>query len=331
MIALETIRSAQERLRPFTKRTPLERSRSLSERLGANVYLKLELFQRTGSFKSRGALNQFLELSAAARARGVVGVSGGNFAQGAAYAGGRLGVKTRMIMPQATPENYLAATRGYGAEVELAPDIASAFARLEDYAREGWTVVHPYDAESMMAGSGVVGLEIIQDLPDVTDVIVSIGGGGLIAGVTSALKAIKPELRVWGVETEGADAMARALAAGEVVTIAPTSLARTLSAPYVSARALEVVQQEVEAVLVVPDAEAYRAQRLLMERAKVVPELAAACTLSAAERLAGGPGPGFGPDSHVALLICGGNVSLEDLCAYRARFEPEAASQTSLK
>lgn len=311
MLALTDIEAAAQRIRPFVRQTPLERSRTLSERFKTNVYVKLELFQQTGSFKPRGALNQFLALSEAERARGVVGLSGGNFAQGAAYAGQILGVKTRIVMPEGTPANYVEATRSYGAEVVFASDVAQAFERVVADAEAGWTVVHPYDHPAMMAGNGSLGLEIAADLPDVSDVLVSIGGGGLIAGVASALKHLEPEAKLWGVETEGADAMARSLAAGEVVSIRPTSLARTLGAPHVSETAFSIVREAVEDVVVVPDAAAFEALRFLMERLKIVPELAAACTLAAADRLE----PQLG--EHGVLLICGGNVSLADLCAYR--------------
>lgn len=314
MLALREIEAAARRIEPFVRRTPLERSRTLSERLGTNVYVKLELFQRTGSFKPRGAINQFMALTEAERARGVVGLSGGNFAQGAAYAGSILGVRTRVVMPEGTPANYVEATRGYGAEVAFAADIGAALERVAADAEAGWTLVHPYDHPAMMAGNGSVGLEIVEDLPEVSDVLVSIGGGGLMAGVASAIKRLKPEARLWGVETEGADAMARSLAAGAPVSIRPSSLARTLGAPHVSELALSIVREAVEEVLVVPDAAAFEALRFLLERLKIVPELAAACTLAAADRLE----PRLG--EHVVLLICGGNVSLADLCAYQQSF-----------
>ena len=272
------------------------------------------MFQRTGSFKPRGAINQFMALTEAERARGVVGLSGGNFAQGAAYAGSILGVRTRVVMPEGTPANYVEATRGYGAEVAFAADIGAALERVAADAEAGWTLVHPYDHPAMMAGNGSVGLEIVEDLPEVSDVLVSIGGGGLMAGVASAIKRLKPEARLWGVETDGADAMARSLAAGAPVSIRPSSLARTLGAPHVSELALSIVREAVEEVLVVPDAAAFEALRFLLERLKIVPELAAACTLAAADRLE----PRLG--EHVVLLICGGNVSLADLCAYQQSF-----------
>jgi threonine dehydratase len=247
----------------------------------------------------------------------VIAVSGGNFAQAVAYAGARLGIDTKICMPSYTPQNYLNATRAYGADIELLPDIASAFALAEQYRQHGRAYLHPYDDRDIMAGAGTVGLEIFEDVPDVTDVFVSVGGGGLMTGTVTALKALQPEVRAWSVETEGADALGQALAAGKPVPITPTSLARTLGAPIVSADALATAQQHVEQHLIVSDAEAYHALRVLLERAKLLTELAAACTLAAAERVRAH----FTPDSHVVLILCGGNVSLDDVVEYHRRFE----------
>jgi len=160
-----------------------------------------------------------------------------------------------------------------------------------------------------------VGAEIVEDLPEVTDVVASIGGGGFIGGVATAVKSLKPDVRVWGVETEGADAMTRALAAGHPVKLsAITSVARTLGAPSVSEETLRMARKYLESVTLVPDAEAISALRLLLERAKVLAEPAASCTLAAAERLR----ERFGPTAHVVLVLCGGNVAVDDVCRYQA-------------
>jgi threonine dehydratase len=174
--------------------------------------------------------------------------------------------------------------------------------------------VHPFDDPLVMAGQGTVGLEIVEDLPDVTDVVVSIGGGGFIAGVATAVKSLNPSARVWGVETEGADAMSQALAAGHPVQLdAITSIARTLGAPSVSDRTLALAQKYLESVTLVPDAEAMSALYLLLERAKVLTEPAASCTWAAAQRLRSH----FSTSSQVVLVLCGGNISIEDLCRYQ--------------
>ncbi|HEX6288938.1 MAG TPA: threonine/serine dehydratase [Herpetosiphonaceae bacterium] len=317
MVTLADVKAAHPTIAPYIRRTDTVKSQFLSQRLGTNVYLKLELFQKTGSFKSRGAFSKMLCLSSEERARGVVAVSGGNFAQGVAYAGNRLDVHTTIFMPIHTPRNYVEATRCYGAQVELTPDIQAAFDAAEYYQERGLSFLHPYDDPDVMAGNGTIGLELLEDVPHVTDVIVSVGGGGLMGGTTVAVKGLKPQTRVWSVETEGADALAQALQAGRVVQIQPTSLAKTLGAPAVAADALSIAQQHIEQHVLVSDREAYEAQRFLLERAKVLTELASSCTLAAAERLA----PGFSSEDHVVLVLCGGNVSLDDLLLYKSRFE----------
>lgn len=309
MISLDDIRSAQPLIESFVTRTPTVRSRTLSERLGAHVYLKLELFQKTGSFKTRGVFNRMLRLSHEEKEAGVVGFSGGNFAQALAYAGHTLGIRTHIFMPDSTPENYVDATRGYGAELELAPTMDDVIEGAEDYRRRGWTYIHPFDDPLLMAGHGSLGLELLEDVPGLSHVLISIGGGGLMSGVVTAIKSLKPEARIWGVETEGADAMSRSLKAGKVIHMRPTSIARTLGAPYVAEDALTLAQRHLESVTVVPDKDAFEALRFLLERTKVLTELAASCTLAAADRLK----RHFSADDHVALILCGGNISLSDI------------------
>ncbi len=308
---LSAIEQARDRIAGHVKRTSLQRSETLSSHVGTNVYAKLELFQKTGSFKVRGAFNKLLSYPIEQLSEGVVAVSGGNHAQAVAHASSVLGVDAVVLMPESTPRNYVDATRGYGAKVELTPTIADAFVVIERYRSEGRVFVHPFDDELVMAGQGTLGLEIFEDLPDVSDVIVSIGGGGLMAGVASALKAKNPAIRVWGVETAGADAMSHALTAGHPVELsAITSIAKTLGAPSVSEATLAAAQKYLESVTVVTDGEALDALRFILERLKVLTEPAASCTLAAAEKLRSDLGP------HVVLILCGGNLALDDLCAY---------------
>ena len=309
-VTLTGIQAARERIGTYVRRTPLVSSASAGEQLGSHVYLKLELFQKTGSFKPRGAFNKALAMGLG-RGSHVVAVSGGNHAQGVAYMARALGLHATILMPQNTPRNYLDATRGYGAEIVLVADIAEAFDRLAAQEREGAVAIHPFDDPLVIAGQGTIGLELVEDLPEITDLVISIGGGGLIGGIATAVKALKPEVRIWGVETEGADAMSRALVEGRPVRLAAiTSIAKTLGAPEVSARTLELATQYLEEVVVVPDAEAVDSMRFLLERAKVLAEPAAACTLAAAKRLRGR----FGANSRLVLLLCGGNIGVSDIC-----------------
>jgi threonine dehydratase len=318
MLTLDRIREARERLAGRLPRTPLVGSATLGERLGCRVSLKLECLQKTGSFKPRGALNKMLALSAEERARGVVAVSGGNHAQGVAYAARELNVPAIICMPRSTPANYLDATRGYGAEILLTPDIRAAFAEAERLKSEGRVLVHPFADPLVSAGQGTIGLEILEDAQDVSRVYVSIGGGGLFTGVATALRSQRPEIVVIGVETEGADAMARSLAAGTLIELpAITSVARTLGAPKVSDFTLEAVRRLAREVVVVSDAEAVAALVFLLERTKVLTEPAASCCLAAAERHR----EELSPDDHVVLLLCGGNISVADVCAMRQRFQ----------
>ena len=216
-------------------------------------------------------------------------------------------------MPENTPRNYLDATRGYGATVDLQPNIAAAFDKANHYEKEGLIFIHPFDDPLVIAGQGTVGLEIIEDLPDVTDIIASIGGGGMAAGVAIAAKSMKPSVKAWGVETVGADAMSQAISAGKPVTLAAiTSIAKTLGAPYVTQLTLDLVKEYLESVTVVPDQEAVKALVFIAERLKVLTEPAASCTLAAAERLR----DNFSPTSNVVLVFCGGNQSIADLCGF---------------
>lgn len=310
---ITAIEQARGRIEPYVKRTALEYSRTLSEYLGTNVFVKLELFQKTGAFKVRGAFNKLLSLSDEEKERGVVAVSGGNHAQAVAYASSVLGIDAVVLMPESTPRNYVEATAEYGAKVDLQPTIAAAFAEIKRFEAEGRVFVHPFDDPLVMAGQGTVGLEILEDLPAATDIIVSIGGGGLAGGVSTAVKALKPEVKIWGVETVGADCMSRALAAGQPVELAAiTSIAKTLGAPSASPATLELAQKNLESVTVVRDAEAVEALQFILERLKVLTEPAASCTLAAAKHLKNQ----FNPDSNVVLIFCGGNLSLNDLCGY---------------
>jgi threonine dehydratase len=316
-LTLDMICRAQLRLRGLVHRTPLVHSRALSAHLGAPTYLKLECLQKTGSFKPRGAFNRMLELSDDERRRGVVAVSGGNHAQGVAYAARQLGIAATICMPANTPRNYLEATRGYGAELVLGQDIHAAFAETVRLQAQGLALVHPFDDAFVAAGQGTVGLEILEDLPGATRIYVSIGGGGFIGGIATAIRTIKPDATIIGVETRGADAMSQALAAGKPVPLpAITSIARTLGAPKVCDFTYRLVQEMVKEVVLVEDEAAARALFFLLERTKLLTEPASSCCLAAAEMQRGQ----LTAKDQVVLVLCGGNVSSEDLAGFYARF-----------
>ncbi len=315
IITLEDIRDAAGRIAPYVKRTPLFRDETLSGRFGSNFYLKYESLQQTGAFKVRGAFNKMLTLTDGQKQRGVVAVSAGNHAQAVAYAAKTLGVRALILMPESTPENYLKQTVAYGARVETFADLTAAFEAAEAFQLDGITFIHPFDDADVIAGQGTIGLEIFDDLPGVTDVIVSIGGGGLSGGVATAIKSLKPEVNVWGVETRGAHSMAISLDADEIVELGEiTSIARTLGAPRVGELNFRLAKQHFSGVTVVSDEEAVDELLFLLDRSKILTEPATSCTLAAAERLKAN----FGPDSHVVLILCGGNIGLRDLFKMRS-------------
>ncbi len=308
------IEAAADRIRPYVRRTPMVRDAALSERFNSNIYLKLELLQHTGAFKVRGAFNKLLTLGHGQLGLGVVAVSAGNHAQAVAFASRALRIKALILMPRDTPKNYLVETKRYGADVRLYPTMADAFEAAKGYETRGWAYVHPFDDPLVIAGQGTIGLEILEEVPEVTDVIVSIGGGGLSAGVAAAIKAEKPDTKIWGVETRGAHSMAAAFEAGKVVELArPASIARTLCAPAAGKLTFAMAQRHLESVTVVDDSEAVAALFFLLERSKVLTEPASSCTLAAADRLKAH----FDPQSNVVLILCGGNVGLTDLFELR--------------
>ena len=320
MVTLRDIHNAKTNVERYTLRTPQRHSPFFSARLGVNTQLKLEMGQHSGSFKTRGAFHQMLELGDAALRRGVVAVSGGNFARAVGYCSGVLGVDAIVCMPENAPGNSIDATRDYGAKVELLPDAVAAFARADEWLARGRTNLHPFDSPAQIAGNGVVALEILEDCPGMTDIIVSIGGGGLIAGIIAAVKAVKPAVRVWGVEPETAPTMQRALEAGEIVNIRPASLSKTLGAPFVGRAALDLCREHLEDLILVSDLDMIAAQQRFIQDEGICPELAAASTLAAAEAIK----DRLSAENKLVLLICGCNDSAEDVARYAKLLERQS-------
>jgi threonine dehydratase len=309
LITIDDITAAAERIAGHVVRTPTVPSPGLTAHLGVPVTLKLELLQRTGSFKPRGAFHKLLGLTDAERAAGVVAVSGGNHGIAVADVAGGMDVRATVVMAKTAPPRSIERIRASGADLQLTEDMGAAFSLLDELVVGGMTLVHPFDDVTVLAGQGTVGLEFAEDAPPLTDVLVSIGGGALISGVAVAMQALLPDVRIWGVETEGADAMAQALAAGEPVEIAPSSVASTLSAPHVSQLTLDHVGALVEEVFVVPDADAVRGMVAFAEEAKLWVEPATGCLVAAArqvlERTDG--------DVSLGFVVCGGNVTQSDV------------------
>jgi threonine dehydratase len=311
VIPIEAIRAAGERIRGKVHRTPLLSASSLGARANARLFLKCESFQKTGSFKARGALNKVLSLSDLERARGLVTVSAGNHAAAVAWAAGVAGCAAVVVMPEGAPRSKIDAVRSYGAEIVLHADRSTLFDRLNEVREaRGLTFVHPFDDPTVLAGAGTAGLEIVADMPDVQLVVVPVGGGGLLGGVASAVKQLRPAARVVAVELEAGPGLGPALAAGKPVAVTrPETLADGMTPPFVGALPLEIAREAMDEVVTVTEDEIREAMRLLMTRAKLVVEGSGAAAVAAL--LAGKTGAPEG--ALVAALVSGGNVDLAKL------------------
>jgi threonine dehydratase len=311
MIDIDDVLAAEKRVSGMVRHTPLWHSHVFSEMTGADVHLKLETFQRTGAFKIRGAANRIGTLSAAEREAGVVTASAGNHAQGVSLAASRSGVDATIVMPEHAPVSKVQATESYGGEVVLhgaGYEAAEARAR-EIEAAEGRTYVHAFDDPDVMAGQGTLGLEVAADLPEVDVVVVPIGGGGLIAGVATAIEA-RTDARVIGVQAEGAASAPASLRAGERRAIdSVETIADGIAVRQVGERPFEVIQERVDDVVTVSDSEIAVALLYALEREKVLLEGAGAASLAAV--LAGAVE--YDDDETVVPLLCGGNIDMNTL------------------
>ena len=320
MIDLDDVHRARERIGNRLHRTPLLSSATLSNQVGADVHFKAELLQRTGSFKPRGVLNKLSTLTDEEKQRGVISISAGNHAQALAYASGVEGIDALVVMWQTASPMKIAAARGYGATIDTeAPDIPAAFERLEELIEAtGRTLVHPYDDPLVMAGQGTVGVEILEDAPEADVVLVPVGGGGLVSGIATAVKGMRPGARVVAVEPERSPALHESLKAGEPVTVEAKSIADGLNGPYAGANCVRVCTAlGVESVLVTEDA-LREAFRFMYGRMKLACEVAGAATAAALMSGAVGVEPG----QTVAAVVSGGNVAAKTAAAILGS-EPE--------
>jgi threonine dehydratase len=309
MIPVSEIRAASQRLAGTIHRTPILTALSIGARAGVELRLKCECFQKTGSFKPRGALNKVLSLSATERSRGLVTVSAGNHAQAVAWAARHVGAPCVVVMPTAAPRSKLDAVRGYGAEVVLHDDRATLFDKLREVeAARNLTFVHPFDDAVVLAGAGTIGIEILEDAPDVEVVIVPVGGGGLLGGVASAIKGLAPRVRVIAVELEAGPGLGPALAAGKPVPAPrPDTLADGMTPPFVGELPLAIAREAVDEVVTVTEAEIIEAMACLITRAKLYVEGAGAAATAAlvAGKIKARAG------ACVVSIVSGGNVDPE--------------------
>ncbi|MFJ9524280.1 threonine ammonia-lyase [Streptomyces cyaneofuscatus] len=304
-LILDDVRGAQKMLSGVARVTALEGSRHLSELVGAPVHLKCENLQRTGSFKLRGAYVRISGLSPVERAAGVVAASAGNHAQGVALASSLLGVRSTVFMPVGAPLPKVAATQSYGAEVRLHGQVVDeTLAAAQEYAdRTGAVFIHPFDHPDIIAGQGTVGLEILEQCPEVRTIVVGIGGGGLAAGIAVAVKALRPDIRIVGVQAEGAAAYPPSLAAGHPVSLDnPATMADGIKVGRPGDVPFAVIEELVDEVRTVTENELSSALLLCLERAKLVVEPAGASPVAA---LLSAPEAFRGP---VVAVLSGGNV-----------------------
>ena len=310
-LTLQDFVDARARIDANIKRTPLLTTRQLSELTGYDVRLKAENFQTVGSYKIRGPLNKLAQMSSEAKARGVVCSSAGNHAQGVALAARIHGVRAVVCMATNATPAKIAATRAYGAEVVLHGSIwDEANEKAKELVRdEGLTYIHPFDDEQLIAGQGTLGLEIVQAWPEVDAVVVPIGGGGLIAGVSMAVKAFNPKIKVIGVESSDGPAMKASLDAGSLQTIECRTIIDGLRVRRAGELNFSVVQRFVDEVVTLPDREIFDAMLWIMERCKLVIEAAAAAPAAALMhglvKLPAG--------SRVVAVMSGGNLNLDQL------------------
>ena len=293
-------------------RTPLHSSRSLSRLAGVEIFLKCENLQKTGSFKVRGALNRLLVLSPAERRRGVVAASAGNHAQGVAYGAGIAGIRATVVMPEGAAIAKIEATRAYGAEIVLAgADYAAAFAHAETLARRRRAVLVPaFDDPRIIAGQGTVGLEIVEDLPDVDAIVVPVGGGGLAAGIAAAVAACSPRVRVIGAQARLAATLAQSLRARRRLVVPPQpTIADGLATSGVGAEPWRILRRHVRRSVAVGEGEIAAAILLLLERAKLIVEGAGAVGLAAVLGPLKRPLAG----KKVVVVLSGGNIDVNVL------------------
>jgi threonine dehydratase len=313
LVSLNDIQYARAVIEKQINRTPMHTSRTLGEMLGTTLYFKAELFQKTGSFKLRGALNKLNSLTPEEKAHGVITISAGNHAAAVAYAARASGVAATVVMPEAAVQSKVDATRSYGATVILHGTGKDLLPKMQELqAAGGQTYMPPFNDPMVIAGAGTVGLEIIEDVPQADVVIVPVGGGGLISGVSAAVKQSNPKAKVIGVEPTGADVVSRSLAQNAVAHLDQmNTIADGLAAPFTGEHNLAHIQAFVDQMVLVTDEEIIAAMRLIMERCKLMVEPAGAAGFAALlhDRVAVAPG------ATVVCILSGGNVDRSRLKA----------------
>ncbi len=307
---LTEIKKVHEIISPYLVWTPLISTATFTELIGTNIFFKLENFQKTGSFKPRGALNKTLKVLRTKKIKGLVAASGGNHAQGVAYSAQKLGLKAKLVMFQGVPDCKIDACKSYGAEIVIhGTELQHALDYSFELQKElGYEHVHAFNDIDIVAGQGTVALEIIKDLPEVDTIICSIGGGGLISGLASTIKQIKKDVKIFGVETVGADSMYQSFKSGKIVPLPKiTSFAEGLSACRVGDITFNLTKNYVDDIFTISDEKTKDAILMLLERQKILVEPSAACTVAALlERK-------IPVGKNTVVVLSGGNLDLSRL------------------
>ena len=309
--SIDNFQSVLERIKPFINKTPIISSSSLNEKFDLDIYFKLELMQKTGSFKSRGAINKVLKLTKDEKSRGVVAISAGNHAQATSWACAQFGVKSKIIMPHTASKSKINATKSYGGEVILTEekmmDVCQSLIE-----KENLSFVHPFDDLDVLMGQGTVSLEVIEEIKNIDYAFISIGGGGLIAGMSSVLKQINPKIKIIGVEPINSNVMTNSLKSNKPElfdTINNKTIADTLNAPFAGKITFEYVKKYVDEILNVSEEEMIESLRIMIERLKVVPEpSASACFVPIVYNKLKIPS-----QSKCLVVVCGGNIDLKKI------------------
>ncbi len=312
--SLDTYKDVLNKISPYIKRTPIITSNTINKLFDLDVYFKLELFQKTGSFKVRGSINKILNLSKEEKNKGVVAISAGNHAQAVSWACSLFGIRSKIVMPHNASKSKVNATKSYGGDVILTRgNMMDACNEIID--KENLTFIHPFDDYDIIRGQGTVSLEIIEEIKNIDYVFISIGGGGLISGMSHVLKLFNPKIKIYGIEPINSDVMNKSIISGEVETFDTNkskTIADTLAAPFSGKITLEYVRRFVDDILLVSESEMIDSLKFMIERLKVVPEpAAAACFVPILRKKIN-----LNPKSKCMVIVCGGNIDLGSLKSF---------------
>jgi len=309
--SLDKFHSVLKKIKPYINRTPIISSSSLNKKFNLDIYFKLELMQKTGSFKTRGAINKVLKLSEEEKSKGVVAISAGNHAQATSWACSQFGIKSKIVMPNTASKSKVNATKSYGGEVILTKEkMMDTCQKLID--KENLTFIHPFDDLDIILGQGTVSLEVINEIKNLDYAFISIGGGGLISGMSCVLKQINPNIKIIGVEPQNSNVMTKSISANNPEnfdTLNNKTIADTLAAPFAGKITFEYVKKYVDQIINVSEDEMIESLRIMIERLKIVPEPAAsACFVPIIFNKIRVPS-----NSKCLIVVCGGNIDLVNI------------------